>query len=263
MSENFITFNRLGTLGRLGNQMFQIAVVIGACKLQNKIPIFPKWYCSYSHLTYSNYFKKKINESLDARKIEALYREPCFNYVPIINCQHNLDIIGYFQSEQYFLHCIEDIRAYFEPEDIIIQQLQAKFATELQGLTCSLHIRRGDYIGNKEHEVCNITYYERCLEAINPICQKFLVFSDDIAWCKQHLARHHNLHFIEGNNPIEDMFLMSLCQHNIIANSSFSWWASWLNKNPNKIVYAPKQWFPETAHIKSYTTIYRPDMIII
>jgi hypothetical protein len=79
--------------------------------------------------------------------------------------------------------------------------------------------------------------------------KKFLIFSDDIQWCKQNFPEMKNFVYIEGQKDYEDFLLMSLCNHNIICNSSFSWWAAWINQNSNKIVIAPKKWFgPAYSH---------------
>ena len=118
-------------------------------------------------------------------------------------------------------------------------------------------MRRGDYVSNKKtnsmHGVCSLDYYRNAIKTIlkrveNPV---FFVFSDDIAWVKNNLVIDAPNVFIDHNSCMEsynDMRLMSLCQHHIIANSSFSWWGAWLGTNSNKIVIAPKQWF---AHTKS------------
>tara|TARA_R110000744_G_C18907077_1_gene510043 strand:- start:113 stop:463 length:351 start_codon:yes stop_codon:yes gene_type:complete len=91
------------------------------------------------------------------------------------------------------------------------------------------------------HPVLDLNYYTKALENLKDV-SNILVFSDDIPWCKE-VFKFKNMTFIEGNNNIEDLVLMSMCSHNIIANSSFSWWGSWLNENPDKIVVAPKTWF--------------------
>ena len=116
-------------------------------------------------------------------------------------------------------------------------------------------MRRGNYIAWPEYfHILNLYYYDYCIERIRGICSdvKFLVFSDDINWCK--LAFGKKFTFIEGNSDIEDFSWMCQCTHNIIANSTFSWWAAWLNKNPDKIVYSPykKSWLgPATSYLNT------------
>jgi hypothetical protein len=118
----------------------------------------------------------------------------------------------------------------------------------------SLHVRRGDYVSNpdanKYHGTKGLDYYIAALARVNK-SQKdstVFVFSDDIAWCKKNLKlKAKKVVWVDGkNSPIEDIYLMSLCKSNIIANSTFSWWGAWLNSNPKKIVVAPKVWFSDS-----------------
>jgi hypothetical protein len=112
-----------------------------------------------------------------------------------------------------------------------------------------LHIRRGDYISDKKansvHGTCDLSYYKKATELI---CAKFndahfFVFSDDISWAKENLNINNTTYIDHKTIPHEDIHLMSLCKHNITANSSFSWWGAWLNQYSKKTVIAPKQWF--------------------
>ncbi|MFA7284753.1 MAG: alpha-1,2-fucosyltransferase, partial [Candidatus Absconditabacterales bacterium] len=107
-----------------------------------------------------------------------------------------------------------------------------------------LHVRRGDYVGSALGGICDKTYYENAIEFIKSKVQNptFFIFSNDIQRCKDNLKTGDKSHFIDGNkgeNAYKDMVLMSHCKHNIIANSSFSWWGARLNNNPEKIVIAP------------------------
>jgi len=114
--------------------------------------------------------------------------------------------------------------------------------------TISLHIRRDDYVtSNGYHPVQPLSYYEKALDIIGD-WNKLLVFSDDIEWCKSNL-NFDKIQFVEEANEFETLYLMSHVQDNIIANSSFSWWGAWLNKNPQKRVIAPKLWFGEISGI--------------
>ena len=111
--------------------------------------------------------------------------------------------------------------------------------------TVSLHVRRTDYVNLQNyHPIAAIQYYKDALDLIEH--DKVVVFSDDINWCKKNF-KFNNMVFIEGNSNIEDLYLMSMCNNNVIANSSFSWWAAWLNKNEYKKIVAPKVWFGPAA----------------
>lgn len=147
------------------------------------------------------------------------------------NYSYYLD--GYWQSEKYFI----TIR------NTIVEKLQRpKEVTKNDtGISVSLHVRRTDYLtSNNFHIVQNINYYNSALDIIGEY-DKLYIFSDDIEWCKKNL-KYHNMVFLNQSN-VEDLWSMASCDHNIIANSSFSWWGAWLNTNPNKIVVAPKNWF--------------------
>ncbi|GJQ57564.1 MAG: hypothetical protein D8M57_19995 [Candidatus Scalindua sp. AMX11] len=163
----FITFSRLGKHGRLGNQLFQIAVVIAHSKKFGISAKFPKWHCKYDNIYYSDFFKNKIDESLQLDLIPhvKVYREPFFHYTEIPK-QINTDFYGYFQSDKYFNHCLEEIKKLFEPKEAMIEQISEKYKNLTFSQICSIHIRRGDYIGSV-HEICNIDYYRAC--CTNPI----------------------------------------------------------------------------------------------
>jgi hypothetical protein len=154
-------------------------------------------------------------------------------------------INGYFQSEKYFDKSL--VRSFLEPKQDIRQKLIYKYSKDLDK-SVSIHVRRGDYLSIQDyHPVQTKEYY---IKAISEFSSDsiFFVFSDDISWCKDNLSEI-NCRCIEGQNDYEDMFLMSMCKHNIIANSSFSWWGAWLNNNPDKKVIAPKNWFgPSCPH---------------
>ena len=116
----------------------------------------------------------------------------------------------------------------------------------------SIHIRRGDYVNdshtNSVHGTCGLDYYQNAMKLISGRVDKptFFCFSDDIEWAKNKLHAQYPIIYVDHNgldNASEDMRLMSQCKHNIIANSSFSWWGAWLNSNPDKIVIAPTKWF--------------------
>lgn len=165
-------------------------------------------------------------------------------------------IHGYFQSEKYFKEIRADII-----QDFMIKSPLSPYSESVKenilasSLSASVHIRRGDYVSNSQanniHGTCPLAYYHQAIELLGSKSENihFYVFSDDIEWVKQNL-KIYNAIYIDSKEkriPHEDIYLMSLCQHNIIANSSFSWWGAWLNKNNDKIVIAPKNWFNSPA----------------
>lgn len=183
--------------------------------------------------------------------------EPQFHYWSGINdLSEDCYLQGYWQSEKYFLDAALQIRGDFAFR-LPINPKNSELATEISQVNAvSLHVRRGDYVNNPKttatHGLCSLDYYQKAIEYIAERMQQphFYIFSDDIAWVKNNLNIGFPHKYVDCNHFSEsynDMRLMSLCKHNIIANSSFSWWGAWLNKNPNKIVIAPQRWFKDSA----------------
>jgi hypothetical protein len=226
-----ICFSRIGKFGRLGNQLFQIAAAIGLAKTNNDSAKFYKW-------EYSKYFKFPLDQSLNRSEITNTIHERGFNYSPL-NYIRNSDLIGYFQSEKYFKNCKEDIRHYFTFSDSLFNNT-GSFEN-----SCSIHVRRGDYVNLQDyHPFPGMDYYRNAIDYMkNNGTDIFYLFSDDIEWCKEQFSYMDEIIYVEGNIDIKDLALMSICKNNIIANSSFSWWGAWLNKNDDKIVIAPSTWF--------------------
>ena len=154
---------------------------------------------------------------------------------------------GYWQSESYFANARDSIESAFQFRNVAGITLDRPGA-----INVSLHVRRGDYMNaGSVHATCTKSYYMRALSALDlPPDQTVLhVFSDDPDWARAEVsALHPDCRFVAGHGGTEsykDMYLMSLCDHHIIANSSFSWWGAWLNRSPDKRVVAPEQWFSD------------------
>ena len=269
--------------GGLGNQMFQYAFarylsIINNAELKLDISSFEnyEWHTYglnafhiseniLSHSEKNNFLK--TNDSFLKRKFKNIF----FRNIEVVekNIMYNekykilkdpLYLTGYWQSEYYF----KDI------EDIIRNDFSFKFEPSHKNFTyleniknensVSLHIRRGNYENdpnvNKVHGTISMNYYENAIELItskilDPI---FYIFSDDINWSKNYLKIKYPTNFIDFNDlDYEDLRLMSNCKHHIIANSSFSWWAAWLNPSRNKIVISPKIWFKD-EYLNSLTS---------
>ena len=191
----------------------------------------------------------------------TIYREKHHHFDPsALRVRDGAYLIGYWQTEKYFA----PIRDILLKEFTVIDPPKGRNKVTLKQIqntatSVSLHVRRGDYVSNvhanKFHGTKGQDYYDAALAALkkkgvtNPT---IFVFSDDPQWCKKNLKFADTTVYVEGNKKgHEDMRLMQHCRHNIIANSSFSWWAAWLNQHPDKIVVAPKQWFNDpTANTK-------------
>jgi len=269
--------------GGLGNQMFQWALArmieeTTDMEVYLDMSYFQKRYARPFELGIFRLEPKLIEDKLTKLKLEiiwrlrallkweeflgiTLYSEAKFNFDPsITRIKPNTFIEGFFQSELYF-KCIEKkLREDFvfaKFPDGVNSRLRNEITSEN---SVSLHIRRGDYVQKKRYQdvyaTCSLDYYKRGVELIaqkhpNPIV---FIFSDDIPWVKKNLKLPYECVYVShntGENSYEDMRLMSLCKHNVIANSSFSWWGAWLNTNPEKIVVAPQKWFNDENIIQT------------
>lgn len=240
--------------GGLGNQMFQYAHGRNL-ELQGKKIIFDTsfFYGNRSSIdTPRTFTLDKLN--IDTNATFSDERHPIIDTLHKIQGKMGITHEGHFQSEKYFKNIEAVIRREFTPKNPLTRETmisQGEIASATNSVC--LHVRRGDYVTNNAtnayHGTCDIEYYKK---ALNIITEKIgtrdiniFVFSDDISWVKENLQLPYPTIYADNPNipDYEKMYLMSLCQHNIIANSSFSWWGAWLNKNKGKIVIAPKQWF--------------------
>jgi len=245
-------------MGGLGNTLFQVANTISLAADNNSNAIFTCHMYKGNIQTHKKYdgtiiskrdeptfyadsIFRKLQWTDDISFIEHIYTESAFTYSQI-PYKPNTQLHGHFQSEKYFNHNRELILDTFDIPTHVNILIQKKYENILQGNTVSIHIRRGDYVHiSDRHPVQSIDYYKKASEHFTDKEYTFLVFSDDIEWCKENLSS--DFVFVDGNTDYVDLYLMSLCDHNIIANSSFSWWGAWLNKNNNKKIVAPSNWF--------------------
>ena len=231
--------------GGLGNQMFQIAASAALAMRNNDEFCYDleDHYLPFQGEKADNYVDnifRKIVFSSDIDK-SNIYKESKYSYSKIAY-SNNLFLVGYFQSEKYFSDKEKEIRHLFSIDSHTRNFIKEMYGRLLTKRTTSIHIRRKDYLKFKDiHPVCKKEYY---LEAIKylPEAEKYLIFSDDIEWCRENF-RDRCFEIISGEKDYIDLFLMSCCDNNIIANSSFSWWGAWLNSNPDKRIVAPKTWF--------------------
>jgi hypothetical protein len=240
-----ITFSFIGNYGRLGNQMFQYAAIIGIAKKNGydycfplKNTELPKWF---------NITAKDALYQCQQAHLETFAYEPAVFELP-----DNIDYSGYFQSEKYFQHCSNFIRNEYTFKDEIKQKVDQWFGDKEY---ISVHVRRGDYLTIQNiHPVQPIEWYQKAMEAFPN--KKFLFFSDDLEWCRHAFPANE---FSCFSNEGEDMYAMSKCSGHIITNSSFSWWAAWLS---GKKTIAPKTWFgPEGP--QDWQDIYCKDWNIL
>ncbi len=198
---------------------------------------------------------RRIFRIFDGRK--SIYKrkfviEPHFYFCPdILKITSSCYLSGVWQSEKYFKDVEEVIRKEFTLRNKPSAETENWIQKTSGCNSVSIHIRRGDYVNspktNQFHGVCSIEYYDRAIDLISQkiTAPVFYIFSDDIEWVKGNLKIPYSKFYVSDSTvpDYEELIVMSKCKHNIIANSSFSWWGAWLNESPEKIVIAPQKWF--------------------
>lgn len=250
--------------GELGNNLFQLAAAISLAEengFDMKFSLNRDCYVPINvrPLELPIMFDNDIvyDDTLNTAGL-SYYESPdmrsFFGYTPI-PVKDDIVIKGYFQSEKYFKN-IESLlrKKYFVFNSAIVDKLSKTFDFDHIKNSISIHVRiAGDRpTAQNAHKDVSLDYYETAIEKIKQQEKtdfKLTIFSDNIEWCKANLD--YAALYVTGNTAIEDMCLMSMCKHNIIGNSSFSWWAAWLNDNENKIVVAPYTQYvgPSLSHL--------------
>jgi len=268
--------------GGLGNQMFQYAAATALAWHKNQplyldlagyvtrthhqgFELFRLFHCKALVATESEIRKTfgwrmrapwrdiATHPRLGILRTAKIVNEPSVRLWPgFFDVPDDVYLSGYWQSEKYFRSVVDRIRSEFSFKTGLTGQ-NLEWAEQIsESNAVSLHVRRGDYVyshkAQKLHGVTPLPYYEAAVAEILRRVEKpvFFVFSDDPQWCLQHIKAEAPCHFIGHNTGTEsfnDMRLMSLCKHNIIANSSFSWWGAWLNTNEGRLVIAPQRWY--------------------
>lgn len=230
--------------------MFQIATAFAVASGQNEKVVFSRkaprniHWSSLERYESTIFHKVSFEEKAIAKNI---YIEQGFHFSEIPKAEE-LKIDGYFQSEKYFKEFAAPLRALFQLPERARADLYARYEDILQDDPVAIHVRRGDYLNLQHiHPPCGAHYFTKAMKHF-PKGTKFLVFSDDIEWCKTFFKRD-NFFFVDGNTDYEDLTLFSTCRNHIISNSTFGWWGAWLSSNEDKKVIAPKAWFgPDVGH---------------
>ncbi len=260
--------------GHLGNQLITASAVISHGIKTGKQIRFPKWDMNkFLERPFDEYSPEELQTDFD-------YKEPRFNFdeIPLYG---SLNLNGYFQSWKYFNDVLDEIRFSFLPKNSILNSVKSSINQQLN-LTyeeifrkfriTSCHIRRGDFLQFSRTYVNlldSTDYYETAIKLLGGVTDYFLVFSNDIEYCKVMFPDERFI-FCESvqetteNNSSEfsDFILQTLCTNNIIANSSYSYMAAMLNKNPDKIVIAPGQWFTKSSGIDGSDMIPKNWMVV-
>lgn len=204
--------------------------------------------------------KRIINRVKKFTGIIKFINEDKFSFQPeVLTTGKNIYLKGYWQSEKYFGQISEKIKEDFTLKECYLNRISLTESiirikeVILKTDSVAVHFRRGDYVTNpltsQHHGVCSNKYYQDAICLLKSKIGKphFFLFSDEPEWLKTNFTLREPFTIIENNPGFVDLYLMSLCKHNIIANSSFSWWGAWLNNNPEKIIIAPYKWFREPA----------------
>lgn len=258
-----ISYNRLGSNGRLGNQMFQYASLRGIAEHRGFEWMIPRPE-SYGDSNYGLFdcFKMSTVQEKNFGILEAdSYATGQFHFSKEFydNCPDNINLHDHFTTEKYFLNVEDIIRQDYTFKDEILnpcKEIIDNFENPV-----FLHVRRGDYLAHLDaHPVCSISYYQKALELFDTNCP-VLVFSDDIKWCKEQelfsddrfMISEYEQRYPQLSDtlygkqksliPYFDLCMMSLCVGGIIANSTLSWWGAWLIETPTQPIVAPNPWF--------------------
>lgn len=269
-----VTCTCIGNKGRLGNQLFQLAAVMGISNENNFEPIL-----------YKDIFNTQLGQILDLSKFNTNhYTHPAlritikegkysvYSKTPLEKNMYTYDIDGYYQSYLYFKDIEDKIHDTFKIKRELIDKIIKRYPSCKFQNSIGIHIRRGDYVSQenlKTYTQCNAEYYYTALQKITDKLKNekynIIICSDDINWCKQNLNIKDSIY---SNNLSwdEDFTLLSQCQHQIIANSTFSWWAAYL-KDRSMIhhIVAPTPWFKadgQFGHMNS-PEIYYPTWDVI
>ena len=232
--------------GQLGNQLFIIAATLSYAWDYDATPIFPGLRSKEDRTSYNKdrlFFR--LDASLSPRPFQNTFRERFWYSSDRIPFQKDLILDGYFQSWKHFHHHRAELLSILAPSQFTLNTLNKKYKDLIANPnTVAIHVRTaGKYNHDQRfHPFLGLKYYQNAVDQF-PKDSIFVVFADRINWCKKHFpALQRNFVFIEGNEGIEDMFLMSMMRHTIMANSTFSWWGAYFNQNPNPKVIAPEFW---------------------
>ena len=268
-----ITYLQLGRHGNTGNSMFQFAALVGASKTTKfkfGVPKHESYYDIHYMCNNASIFDGfEINcpyiTERDKEQLLHAYQEPCFHYNSNIkDIKDWTDLSGYYQTEKYFDHCKKDVYDFFTFKEHVKVNIDNKINQKKYPdpkLCTSIHVRRGDYVIKQNyHPLQGPEYYKSACKIANN--KYYVIFSDDIEWCKKSFGNHDRIVYSQEADPFEAMYHMSLCSNHIICNSSFGWWGSWLGEmafpDKERIIVAPKKWFGP-GHAAYDTTDIIPD----
>jgi hypothetical protein len=242
-------------LGGLGNQLFEVATTCALAWDNGATPYFPDYIPLLPHSQSFHHVLFRCALYPPEQDVKSEWSTPVYGYEPI-PFTNGMRLSGYSQSEKYFAHHRDRLIQLFAPKDSDLKYIKRKYADILNHpSSVCVHIRY--YFAEKPDEPAfrqyDEEYYDKAM-SLFPKDVLFVVVSDNMNFAKKIIQTHErNVVFIENEPHYIDFFIQTLCKHNIIANSTFSWWGAWLNQNPGKIVVRPAKW------IGGYPDIGGPD----
>lgn len=261
--------------GGLGNQLFQFAAA-HSLAVHNGVVLKADLYTYTKHplrkyelhnfninlleagrgevheFTGKNFLERYLNKKSNYFYSPKVFAQPHYHfYEDFFSLPVPLYLSGYWQSEKYFSNVASEIRKMVTPVKPLDQQNADIVSRARESNSVAIHIRRSDYTKPGFFTPVNLDYYSRALDIINKkiASPQFYIFSDDIDWSRQQFAHLSNATFVDHNkgaDSYKDLLVMSACRNQVIANSTFSWWAAWLNDFKDKMVIAPQTWFHNT-----------------
>jgi hypothetical protein len=259
-------------IGGLGNQLFQVANTLATAWTHGYMPLFPKTSYAQSRVSprpvYWDSFFHKLALYPEELQLDftSCYEESIFYYRPLILSGDQIRLEGFFVSAKYFDHYRDKILEYIQLPAAMQATVNERYKAiidEHTTETVSIHIRLDDTFHEPVPGVIDFwrkpydSYYDSAIEQF-PGDVTFVVFSDNSDWSREYMKEKlqgRHVSYVSDKDYL-DLALMALCKHNIIVNSTYSWWGAYLNQNPNKIVVSPKFWQAKE------NTPYRPDVLM-
>jgi len=240
--------NVVKLMGGLGNQLFQYAFGQAQMNVGFNVKYDIAWYEKAQIDREYVLYKFRVNPNISICNVrnKPIYEKnhPHFyNNIILDNC----NFIGYWQSPKYFRNITEQLKKEFCVRGSYYTKNFLQIQEQIRSTnSVSIHIRRGDFLQHHSHLVMNMEYYLSAMKIMETLRNdiQYFVFTDDMAWAKSNFT---NVNFVELNDPCLELELMKQCKNNIICNSTFSWWAAFLNQNKYKLVITPKRWWRDDS----------------
>lgn len=272
--------------GGIGNQLFQFAAALALAQhLHAEVILDVSWYerelqsVDKRHIELDKFLdlsKIRLVKSKRHPKVEiALKIAKNFKVINdakldlgafhSLSTRRHIRMRGYWQSEAYFTPVADFLRSSYS-KHLIMSTLANKIANEIRSsVSLGIHVRRGDYITNRKtnsfHGVCGEEYFTNATGLVlrSTKIDKIYIFSDDIQWCRENLDLDVPSVLVESRvSDTEQLKLLSLCNHHVISNSSFSWWAAWFGYSEEQVVIYPQAWFSDGSRLKKMPVHWKP-----